>query len=90
MAVGIPELISKAREELSKLTGLELSTVLGATKTEEGWKISIEMVEKYSIPDQMDILAIYDTLLDDDGNLLQFNRRRLRKRVDTEEPEEEI
>ncbi|MFQ5981655.1 MAG: gas vesicle protein GvpO [Candidatus Heimdallarchaeota archaeon] len=89
MAAGIPELISRAREELSKLTGLELSTVLGATKTEEGWKISIEMIEKYSIPDQMDILAVYDTLLDDDGNLLKFNRRRLRKRVDTEEPEEE-
>ena len=89
MAIGIPELISRAREELSKLTGLELSTVLGANKTEDGWKISIEMIEKYSIPDQMDILAIYDTLLDDDGTLINFSRRRLRKRIDTEEPEEE-
>ena len=89
MALGIPELISKAREELSKLTGLELSTVLSTQKTEDGWKIAIEMIEKYSIPDQMDILAIYDTLLDDDGTLIQFSRRRLRKRIDTEEPEEE-
>lgn len=85
MALAMAELIERAREELSKLTGLEISSVLGATKTEEGWKIPIELVEKYSIPDQMDILAVYDTLLDDEGNLLQFNRRRLRKRIDTEE-----
>jgi len=85
MALAMADLITRAREELSKLTGLEISSVLGATKTEEGWNISIEMVEKYSIPDQMDILAVYNTLLDDDGNLLQFNRRKLRKRVDTEE-----
>lgn len=90
MALAMADLISRAREELSKLTGLELSSVLGATKTEEGWKISIELVEKYSIPDQMDILAVYDTILDDDGNMLQFSRRRLRKRVDTEEELEEV
>lgn len=89
MPLAIPELVTKAREELSKITGLELSSVLSATKTEEGWVVSVELVEKYSIPDQMDILAVYEARMDNDGNLLQFNRKRLRKRVDTEDEFEE-
>ncbi|MFQ6067275.1 MAG: gas vesicle protein GvpO [bacterium] len=42
------------------------------------------MIEKHSIPDQMDILATYDVVLDEDGKLLEFNRTGLRKRCDTE------
>lgn len=89
MAMSVPQLVERAREELSKLTGLELSTTLGAAKDEKGWHISVEMVEKHSIPDQMDILAIYEVLLDDAGNLLEFSRKKLRKRIDTEVEEEE-
>ena len=88
MAKSMQELIEKAREELGKITGLELSTTLGAVKEEKGWKITIEMVEKHSIPDQMDILAIYEVFLDDNGNMLEFKRTNLRKRVDTEGAEE--
>jgi len=89
MAKSMQELVEKAREELSKITGLELSTTLGAVKEEKGWKVTLEMVEKHSIPDQMDILAVYVVFLDDDGNVIEFKRARLRKRVDTEGIEEE-
>jgi len=89
MAKSMQELIEKAREELSKITGLELSTTLGAVKEEKGWKVTLEMVEKHSIPDQMDILAVYEVFLDDDGNVIEFKRVRLRKRVDTGGTEEE-
>lgn len=89
MAKSIPELVEKAREELGKVTGLELSTTSGAVKEEKGWKITVEMIEKHSIPDQMDILAIYDVILDDNGKLIEFNRKGLRKRIDTEILEEE-
>lgn len=89
MAKSIPELVERAREELGKVTGLELSTTSGAVKEEKGWKITVEMIEKHSIPDQMDILAIYDVILDDNGNLIEFNRKGLRKRIDTEILEEE-
>lgn len=77
-------LIEHARQELSKLTGLELSSTVGVTKDEKGWHISIEMIEKHSMPDQMDILAIYEVLLDEDGNLLSFERKAMRKRMETE------
>ena len=84
MAKNVQQVIEKAREEISKATGLELSTTLGVSKVDKGWKVSLEMVEKHSIPDQMDVLAAYDVIVDNDGNLVEFNRTGLRKRVDTE------
>ena len=89
MAKSMQQIIEKAREELSKITGLELSTTIEAVKEEKGWKIALEMVEKHSIPDQMDILATYDVLVDNDGNVFEFNRKSMRKRVDTETAEVE-
>jgi len=89
MAMSILELVEKAREELGKITGLELSSTLRTVREEKGWKISMEMVEKHSVPDQMDILAIYDAIVDDNGNLIEFNRKGLRKRIDTDVLEEE-
>lgn len=83
MAKSIHQLIEIAREELSKVTGLELATTLATVKDERGWRISLDMIEKHSIPDQMDILATYDVVLDEDGKLVEFNRTNLRKRCDT-------
>ena len=82
MAKDVGSLIEKGRSELSKLTGLKASSTTGATKDEKGWHIRIEMLEKKSIPDQMDILALYEVLFDEDGNLLGFERKSMRKRME--------
>lgn len=87
MANDLGTLIEKSRKELSKLTGLTASSTVGVTKDERVWNISIEMVEKRSIPDQMDVLALYEVLLDEDGNLLSFERKSMRKRMDSVEKE---
>ena len=87
MAKDIGTLIEQARKELSKLIGLKASSTIGATKDEKGWHISIEMVEKQSIPDQMDILATYEVLFDEEGNLLNFERKGMRTRMETVQKE---
>ena len=83
MAKEVGALIEAARKELSRVTGLKASSTIGATKDAKGWHISVEMLEKESIPDQMDILATYEALLDEDGKLLSFERKSLRKRMET-------
>lgn len=88
MALSMGEVIQKARSELNALTGLEISSTLAANKDEEGWKVTMEVVEKHSLPDGMDILAKYETLMDPDGNMQKFKRTRMRKRIDTENDEE--
>jgi len=87
MALSMSETIKKARAELSELTGLEISSTLSAEKVGEEWLVAMEVVEKRSIPDGMDILAIYDTRMDTEGNMIEFRRVRMRKRIDTEEGE---
>jgi len=88
MALGIGEVIEKARSDLHKLTGLEISSTVSAARDEDGWVVSMEVVEKHSLPDGMDILATYQSKLDPDGNMLEFNRAKMRKRIDTEDAEE--
>jgi len=88
MAIGIGEVIEKARSEISKLTALEIGSTVGAARDEDGWVVSMEVIEKHSLPDGMDILATYETKLDPDGNMMEFKRIRMRKRIDTEDVEE--
>ena len=83
MTPAMGDVITKARSEMKRLTGLEPASTVKALKNDKGWRILIEMIEKRSIPDSMDILATYEVLLDDSGNLVEFNRTGMRKRVDT-------
>ncbi|ABQ27003.1 hypothetical protein Gura_2830 [Geotalea uraniireducens Rf4] len=83
MAMSIGNIIQKARSELSVLTGLELSSTLKTAKDEMGWRVSVELVEKRVIPDNMDILATYEAVLDNHGNLLEFSRKGMRRRAET-------
>jgi len=89
MPIAIPQLVERAREDLASLTGLELGSTLSSLKDEKGWRVQVEMVEKKSLPDSMDILATYECLMDDDGNLLEFKRAGMRKRIDVLEPQGE-
>jgi len=47
------------------------------------WLLRLELVEKESIPDSMDILGVYEVELDHDGNVTEFARSGLRQRRDT-------
>ena len=78
------ELIKKAKEGLGELTTLKLNTVVGASKDEEsgGWRVMVELLEKASIPDAMDLLGTYEVLLDEGGEIVGFERKGMRKRGD--------
>lgn len=82
MANALMGLIDKAKNDISKMIGLDPSSVVKTTKIEGGWQIAIEMVEKRSIPDGMDLLATYEVKLDEQGNILEFNRKGMRKRME--------
>lgn len=87
----IKGLIEKAKETLADLTGFKTPRGVGAKKTDKGWIVKVEITEKSSIPDAMDVLGIYDVRLDERGDVLGYERKALRKRSDTEigEPESE-
>jgi hypothetical protein len=52
---------------------------LGATSvmpTDDGWTVEVEVVEDRRIPSSTDMLALYEVVLDLDGELLSYRRTR--------------
>jgi Gas vesicle synthesis protein GvpO len=81
------EAAKAALREIVALTAKQPEGVTGVERTEDGWTVGIELVEDQRIPSSSDILAIYETTIDADGELLSYRRvrRYARGRGDTEE-----
>ena len=79
------EIVVKAREKFISLGKKPADGVTGLSKTEEGWSILMEAVERKAIPDTMDVLGLYELRVDNEGNLLSLDRKKLRKRGETHE-----
>lgn len=76
----VRDLAGRARSQLAEVTALKPQTVTGAVKDEQGWHITLDMLEMARIPNSTDILGSYEVLLDDNGNMLSFKRKRIRLR----------
>ncbi|MDP2726545.1 MAG: gas vesicle protein GvpO [Dehalococcoidia bacterium] len=70
------ELAERAKEQLTTVTGLKPVLVSATFKNDEGWHVFVDMLELRRIPDSTDVLGYYEVLLDDNGNMLQFKRKR--------------
>lgn len=79
------EAVEKAQQEFVRLGKKPADGVSGLSKTEEGWAVLLEALERKAIPDTMDILGLYELHLDNEGNLLDLARKKLRKRGETNE-----
>lgn len=66
----------EAAQQLLELTGREAEGVTGLERTEDGWKIEVEVVEVRRIPDTTDVLAIYEIDADEEGNIEGYRRLR--------------
>ena len=79
------EIVKKAQEDFARLSKMPVDGVIGLSKTEEGWVVLLEALERRAIPDTMYVLGMYEVRLDSEGNLLGFDRKKLRKRGETKE-----
>lgn len=77
----------RAKEQLAQLTGLKPETVSALSKDEQGWHVTVDLIELKRIPEATDVLASYQALLDDEGNLLSYQRTRRYYRGEVTEQE---
>ncbi|MBU4370215.1 gas vesicle protein [Patescibacteria group bacterium] len=77
------EILEKAKKELISLTGFKSPAAIGLKKEGIKWIATIEIVEKVSIPEGMDILGTYEVTMSDAGKIHGYKRIGLRKRMDT-------
>lgn len=77
------EIADRAKKELTTLTGFAAPAVIGITREDKEWVARVEIVEKESIPNGMDVLGEYVLRFTEDGALTEYEREGLRKRTDT-------
>jgi len=78
----IKDIVEIAKAELVQLTGFSSPNVIGINKEADIWHITVEITEKPSAAVNLDLLGIYDVQVDLLGNLLCYERIRMRKRCE--------
>jgi hypothetical protein len=78
----LDEMVEKAKTEFTQMASSKVDGVTGFSQSDGCWVVSLEVLERRAIPDSMDVLGVYEVRLDEEGHLLSFERKRLRKRGD--------
>ncbi|QYC38693.1 Gas vesicle synthesis protein GvpO [Nonomuraea coxensis DSM 45129] len=74
---------------IADLTAKEIQGVTAVTPAQDGWIVSVEVVEDRRIPSTGDILALYQVEIDDEGNLLAYKRLRRYRRGSSDNGEDQ-
>jgi hypothetical protein len=72
--MNMTELIARTKKQMEAITGMAPETVSRLDRDGTGWKLGIDMVEHQSIPRTYDLLASFDVLIDEDGNIQNWHR----------------
>jgi Gas vesicle synthesis protein GvpO len=75
-----------AAEHVLQLTGRCPENVVSVARDDDGWQVGVEVMELHRIPETTDIMAVYDVILDGNGDLVRCERgqRYHRGRVEEE------
>jgi hypothetical protein len=81
-----PKLALRARRQLAEITGLEAESVSSLRRGDDGtWKVVVEVLELSRVPSTDDVIGSYEVELDQDGELLGYERIRRYPRSKAEE-----
>jgi hypothetical protein len=78
-------IVTTARRRLEALVGSDVERVSGLERADGRWSVYAEVVEVARIPESTDVLATYEVVLDDDGDLVGVSRVRRYRRSQVEE-----
>jgi hypothetical protein len=82
--VGAERLGERVMNSLAKLVGCPTEGVTGFRRTDEGWVLTVEVLEVERVPETTDVMASYQVETDRDGGIVSFDRRRRYLRAETE------
>lgn len=69
-----PVLAAQAARQLVELTGRDVEGVTSLARSDDGWRVEVEVLEVRRIPDTTDVLATYELTLDEDGDIEGYRR----------------
>ncbi len=79
------EAIRHARQQLEEMMGRPVEAVLGMTRDDDGWTITVQVVELQRIPNSTDVLGSYDVAVDGDGEVVGYRRTKRYHRSQADE-----
>jgi hypothetical protein len=84
--VGAAQVARHAREQMRDLTGQPVEGVLAVKRGEDdGWIVTVQVLELQRIPSSTDVLGAYELSLDDRGEVREYQRTRRYYRNQVEE-----
>lgn len=63
-------------EQIAELTGKDPEGVSGVEPAEDGWVVTVDVIEDRRIPSATDVLATYETEISPEGELISYRRVR--------------
>ena len=68
--------VEAARGYLEELTGNDCESVSGLSRLQDGWVVTLEVVELERVPRSTDLIASYQVEVNNDGELMGYERVR--------------
>ena len=74
----------KAKEQLAELMGLPAERVTAVDRRDQGWMVTVEVLELRRVPETMDVLGVYEVELTRRGQVSGWRRASRHYRSDVE------
>jgi hypothetical protein len=68
------EIAQAAVRQLRALAAKEVEGVTSLERTDDGWRLELDVLELRRVPNTTDVLATYEVLMDSDGDLDSYRR----------------
>ena len=79
------EVVSNAKEQLAEVTGLDIEGATTLERDGDAWIVTVVALELARTPSTMDVLGAYEVAVDEEGEMVTFNRVRRFHRSATED-----
>jgi hypothetical protein len=82
------EIAREARKQLAELIGRQPEGILGVERSDDddgSWRVTLEVLELERVPNSTDLLGCYVAIVDDQGDLLEYQRLRRYQRGQPDE-----
>jgi len=85
----LKDMLRIARTSAEELLGKRFESISSISRTEDGWIVNVEVLERRARPDTQDIIGRYEMSFDENGDITGYRRMELRHRGGLERIEEE-
>ncbi len=74
--VRLRDVLAESRAEIEMLTGHPVDSVSAVHRSNDGWTLTLEVVELERIPASTSVLGSYEVVVDGDGAVIEYDRVR--------------